>query len=101
MKELIDKAEVVAEIKSLMCPTFTNFDEGVNAAAKTLLESIDTLEVKEADYNDCIHKDAFIDKACEWLNNNLPLYFEQVNVDNTDRFIRIFKKAMEEQQRAE
>lgn len=70
MKELIDKAEVVAEIKSLMCTTFTNFDEGVNAAAKTLLESIDNLEVKEVDYNDCIHKDAFIDKACEWLKEN-------------------------------
>lgn len=47
--ELIDKSEVVAEIKSLMCTTFTNFDEGVNAAAKTLLEFIDTLEVKEVD----------------------------------------------------
>lgn len=47
MKELIDKAEVVAEIKSLMRTSFTNFDEGVNAAANALLVTIDTLEVKE------------------------------------------------------
>lgn len=38
-----------------------------------------------------------LDKACEWLNDNLPLYWGQVNADNTDRFVRIFKKAMEEQ----
>lgn len=49
-----------------------------------------------------LHKGAAIgrremlDKACEWLNDNLPLYWGQVNADNTDRFVRIFKKAMEE-----
>lgn len=51
-----------------------------------------------------LHKGAAIgrremlDKACEWLNDNLPLYWGQVNADNTDRFVRIFIKAMEEQQ---
>ena len=49
MTEYISKSAVVAEIKSLMRTTFTNFDEGVNSAAKTLLESIDTFEVKEID----------------------------------------------------
>ena len=43
MTQYINKAAVVAEIKSIMRTTFTNFDEGVNAAAKTLLESIDTI----------------------------------------------------------
>ena len=43
------------------------------------------------------YKDA-IDKACEWLENNLLLYWGEVNANNTDRFIRIFKQAMEEQQ---
>lgn len=49
MTQYIDKAAVLAEIKSLRCTTFSNFDEGVNCAATTLLESIDTLEVKEVD----------------------------------------------------
>ena len=42
--------------------------------------------------------DTLINNACEFLNNNLPLYFGQDNADNTDRFVRIFRKAMEEQQ---
>lgn len=41
------------------------------------------------------YKDA-IDKACKWLNDKHPLYWSQVNADNTDRFIRLFIKAMEE-----
>ena len=63
MKQYIDKSAVVAEIKRLMRTTFTNFDEGINAAAQTLLEIIDTLEVKEVDFekeiqqhiNDCLN----------------------------------------------
>lgn len=47
MKQYIDKAAVVAEIESLKRSIFTNFDEGVNCAVQTLLEVIDTLEVKE------------------------------------------------------
>jgi len=43
------------------------------------------------------YKDA-VNKACEWLDNNLPLYWGQVNADNTDGFIRMFKKATEEQE---
>ena len=43
-------------------------------------------------------KQQLIDKACEWLEDKLPLYCGQVNADNTDRFIRLFKKYMEEQQ---
>ena len=49
MKQYIDKAAVVAEIESLRRTTFTNFDEGVNATVQTLLEVVDTLEVKEVE----------------------------------------------------
>ena len=49
MEQFIDKAAVVAEIESLRRTSFTNFDEGVNAAVQILLEKLDTLEVKEAD----------------------------------------------------
>ena len=46
---LIDKDALVAEIESLRRTTFTNFDEGVNATVQTLIEVVDTLEVKEAE----------------------------------------------------
>jgi len=49
MPQYIDKAALVAEIESLRRTTFTNFDEGVNATVQTLLEVVDTLEVKEVD----------------------------------------------------
>ena len=45
--ELIDKSALVAEIEGLKRNTFTNFDEGVNAAAQILLDFLDTLESKE------------------------------------------------------
>lgn len=48
MTQYINKDVLVAEIESLRRTTFTNFDEGVNAAVQTLLEIIDTLEVKDA-----------------------------------------------------
>lgn len=37
-----------------------------------------------------------IDKACEWLENNLINYWSQCNANNTKDFISDFKKAMEE-----
>ena len=46
MTKYIDKDTLVAEVESLRCTTFTNFDDGVNATVQTLLEIIDTLEVK-------------------------------------------------------
>lgn len=49
MAQYIDKDAVVAEIESLRCTSFTNFDEGVNATVQTLLEVLDTLEVEEVD----------------------------------------------------
>ena len=39
----------------------------------------------------------FLDKACKWLDDNFLLYWSQVDGDNTDRFIRLFRKYMEEE----
>ena len=52
MPQYIDKDIVKAEIEGLKRNTFTNFDEGVNAAAQILLDFLDTLEVKEVDLDD-------------------------------------------------
>lgn len=52
-------------------------------------------ETEIADAYEQGYKDA-VDKASKWLIDNLPLYFGQINADNTDRFVRIFRKAMEE-----
>ena len=49
MAQYIDKDIVKAEIEGLKRNTFTNFDEGVNAAAQILLDFLDALEVKEVD----------------------------------------------------
>ena len=56
MVKYINKTALVAEIESLKRTTFTNFDEGVNSAAQTLLEILDTLEVKEVDLEKEINK---------------------------------------------
>ena len=54
MTQYIDKSALVAELESLRCTTFTNFDEGVNATVQILLETLDTLEVKEVDLEKAI-----------------------------------------------
>ena len=56
MAQYIDKAAVVAEIERLKRNTFTNFDEGVNAAAQILLDFLDALEMKEVDLEKEIKK---------------------------------------------
>ena len=80
MEQYIKKSALVAVLESLRCTTFTNFDEGVNCAVQTLLEIIDTLEVKE------IHEDEDIDVD---LN---PL-FEEFGVEPDSRFASMFKEA--------
>lgn len=94
MEQYIDKDALVAEIESLRRTTFTNFDEGVNATVQTLLEVVDTLEVKEVDSTD-----AFIEKATEWLKENKdhPLIgCEDICLSGylTDEFIEDFKNYM-------
>ena len=37
-----------------------------------------------------------INKACEWLADNLLHYWGQINANDTDEFIENFKKAMEQ-----
>ena len=76
MKQYIDKDIVKAEIEGLKRNTFTNFDEGVNAAAQILLDFLDTLEVKEVDLEEEMNKwrqkhfegiDYILEGSGEWL----------------------------------
>ena len=61
MEQYISKSAIMAEIESLKRTTFTNFDEGVNAAVQTLLDFLDTLEVKEVDIRS---------EVSNWWNNH-------------------------------
>ena len=74
--ELIDKSAVKAEIEGLKRNTFTNFDEGVNAAAQILLDFLDTLEVKEVKEEPSDNLEEEIDKE---LHENW--YGEYINLD--------------------
>ena len=67
--KLIDKSAVVAEIEGLKRNTFTNFDEGVNAAAQILLDFLDALEVKEVNIADMADEyyDALM-KEANWMD---------------------------------
>jgi len=42
-----------------------------------------------------VHKDAFIEKACDWLEQTLEPYIPYCNID-TDLAIEKFKKYMED-----
>ena len=66
--KLIDKSAVVAEIEGLKRNTFTNFDEGVNAAAQILLDFLDAIEVKEVNIADMADEyyDALMKEASDW-----------------------------------
>ena len=74
MTQYISKTALVAEIESLRRTSFTNFDEGVNAAVQTLLEALDTLEVKEAnekpasnDLEEAAH--SYVDTTIEYFDS--------------------------------
>ena len=69
MAQYIDKSAVVAEIERLKRNTFTNFDEGVNAAAQILLDFLDTLEVEEVNIADMADEyyDALM-KEADWMD---------------------------------
>jgi len=41
-----------------------------------------------------VPKDAFIEKACEWLEENLLNYWSQLNANNTNDFIKGFKQSI-------
>ena len=70
MKQYIDKSALAAEIESLRRTTFTNFDEGVNATVQTLLETLDTLEVKEVD----------LEKEIDIYSNALPCRRDDIEI---------------------
>ena len=103
MEQYINKASLVAEIESLKRTTFTNFDEGVNCAAQTFLEILDTIEVKDA--NEALRTEYekgradVIEKAYKFLKS-----YRQDTLDGAgyiagimnDKTIEDFRKAMEE-----
>lgn len=84
MTQYINKSALVAEIENLKRTTFTNFDEGVNCAVQTLLEIIDTLEVKDA--NEALRTEYEKGKAdviadtLSWLANVWPQYCSNPNI---------------------
>ena len=70
MAQYIDKDIVKSEIEGLKRNTFTNFDEGVNAAAQILLDFLDALEVKEVDVASMAddYYDALMEEASVWMD---------------------------------
>lgn len=40
-----------------------------------------------------VPKEHFIYEVCEWLEDNLPKYWSQINANDTESFIEEFKKA--------
>jgi hypothetical protein len=74
--KLIDKSAVVAEIEGLKRTTFTNFDEGVNAAAQILLDFIDTFEVKEVNIAEMAddYYDALMEEASVWMDEGTMVH---------------------------
>ena len=107
--KLIDK--VVTEIERLQC-FFVNkrddFEKGYHHGLDMVLSFLDTLDVKEVDeeYNGkaMLHvlekgvkqgKREAINRACEWLNDNLHHYWGSISAD-PHNFLFDFRKAMEE-----
>lgn len=89
MKHLIDKSVLIAEIEKRIkglrdchADTIAGY-AGEISGLERLLSFLDTLEVKEVDSTD-----AFINKACEWLKDNYPYYFE---TDIEQGFVRAMK----------
>lgn len=78
MEPYIKKADIVAEIKGLKREVFTNFDEGVNAAAQTLLEMLDTLEVKEVGVD---LGDPKGDKSAKYIIDTKTLEVKEVDLE--------------------
>ena len=109
--EYINKAAIVAEIERRR----RDWHYGSSTEAKfkreecdDILSFLDTLEVKEVDeeYNGkaMLHvlekgvkqgKREAINRACEWLNDNLHHYWGSISAD-PHNFLFDFRKAMEE-----
>lgn len=93
-EEIIEASQLYAKAQQ------KPFMDGAMCADKHPTEEVQRLKrmfESDPDIYEQGYKDA-VDKASKWLIDNLPLYFGQINADNTDRFVRIFRKAIEEQQ---
>jgi len=93
--ELIDKDALVAEIRKRLLPVirdkhYNEWEEGKDSERIAILSIINTIEVKEVD-----PKDAFIEKACEWLKENFQFDeagYCKTNIYSTDSMIYNFEK---------
>ena len=122
MEQYINKSAVVAEIEKIRehvkrlryavdancIVTARNSCECLESSIDLLVNSINTLEVKALDEEyigkAMLHilekgvkqgKRELIDKACEWLDDNLHHYWGRISAD-PHNFLFDFRKAMEE-----
>ena len=93
MKELIDKAAVVAELEKLYDLEYDNASN-LNCGKKIMLRHIllflDTLEVKEVSSL----TDTFIEKAWNWIEDNM---LTSNQYDKSLLYFKQFKKYMKEE----
>jgi hypothetical protein len=86
MKQYIDKAAVVAELERLYNLEYDNTSSlscGKKIMLRNILLFLDTLEVKEINSTD-----AFIEKAWEWIENNMLSSNQQ---DKSRLYFELFK----------
>ena len=109
MAQYIDKAALVAEIEKLKAYLqIPNAQLEAIKVCDNVISVINTLETKEVDeeYNGkaMLHvlekgvkqgKRELIDRACEWLRDNLHHYWGSISAD-PHNFLFDFRKAMEE-----
>lgn len=97
MTQYIDKSALVAEIRKRLLPVvrdkhYDEWEEGQNSERMTILDIIDTLEVKE----EVTTTDAFVKKACDWLTKHAKkYYFNKERYLGTDELVEDFKLSME------
>ena len=101
MEQYINKSALVAEIEKRIKKYATinvggskELDALYGAKCKALMEILsflDTIEVKEVEQG----KKELIDKACEWLLNNVGYY--STNALGAEYMCEDFRKAMEDE----
>ena len=102
MAHLIDKSALVAEIERLRKNQRLDdrHDQGVldglHAIERYIEQHILTIiPVKGAENIEYVRKDAFIEKACDWLKENGGIYWMDDYDLPTDDLVNDFKKYME------
>ena len=97
MTQYIEKDALVAEIRKRLLPVirdkhYDEWEEGQNSERMTILDIIDTLEVKE----EVTTTDGFVKKACDWLTKHAKkYYFNKERYLGTDELVEDFKLSME------